>query len=778
MNDDNKMLEWIPDVKESQRHYEDFLEKYPIEKLKELTLEEYANSNKDSFCYTLEFGIEKLGSIKGSSAYKFGIYRYNKRPDDKNGRMSDDIYAWYSRYGDTSEKAFENILNKIVEVANAAKEFDLERIDKIDLSNMVKWKIAFLYSDYRLMNIFSEEALRHLSKKHGLKNADMASLSEMYKFLLRFRNEENIFEFSSKLWNEWQKGRNDKKYYAVGALFKSGNEDMTDYFIANNKWYDGYASNGDNRNEKILNEIKEGDILLLKSSATKGTNHDITFTRLKGLGIVIDRENYFTFKVNWLKSNEIPKDFDNISYRKTIELMRDDEMLRFVKNIIDNKTTMNNSNKYQKYIDILEANKNLILTGAPGTGKTFLAKQIAKEMGCSDNEIGFVQFHPSYDYTDFVEGLRPVEKDGNIGFERKDGVFKEFCKKAIENNCQKSTPIIRVSDNSFESIYQSLIIDIKQGRINHLMSPCKQHSKIRVFIDTINNTQINFAGGKRTKKDYLKLMFDYFKKKNIYDLSYEKTNFGSESYFKLIKDLTNGKINKIDYINYASVLQELLSRTTEYKDTNLTSLFKHDAEIAKSKSQDKNFIFIIDEINRGEISKIFGELFYCIDSGYRGTNGRVFTQYQNLVPEGDVFKKSFYVPENVYIIGTMNDIDRSVESMDFAFRRRFAFMEVKADENLEMLYEVLDENLADKSKLRLLNLNKKISEMEDEGLSSAYHIGASYFLKIKDYNGDFEKLWNYHLIGLLREYLRGMSNIEAKIESLKAAYDNESASNN
>ena len=90
--------------------------------------------------------------------------------------------------------------------------------------------------------------------------------------------------------------------------------------------------------------------------------------------------------------------------------------------------------KYQKYIDLLEANKNLILTGAPGTGKTFMAKAIAEEMNA---EVGFVQFHPSYDYTDFVEGLRPKnDGSGNVGFERKDGVFKEFCKSSIIRTMQ------------------------------------------------------------------------------------------------------------------------------------------------------------------------------------------------------------------------------------------------------------------------------------------------------------------------------------------------------
>ena len=98
------------------------------------------------------------------------------------------------------------------------------------------------------------------------------------------------------------------------------------------------------------------------------------------------------------------------------------------------KTNTDNNMMYQKYIDLLKESKNLVLTGAPGTGKTFMAQAIAREMGCSKDEMCFVQFHPSYDYTDFVEGLRPIMmSDGQMGFERKDGLFKEFCKKAIKN---------------------------------------------------------------------------------------------------------------------------------------------------------------------------------------------------------------------------------------------------------------------------------------------------------------------------------------------------------
>lgn len=165
------------------------------------------------------------------------------------------------------------------------------------------------------------------------------------------------------------------------------------------------------------------------------------------------------------------------------------------------------------------------------------------------------------------------------------------------------------------------------------------------------------------------------------------------------------------------------------------------------------------------MSKIFGELFFSIDPGYRGEKGTVQTQYSAVQNPDDA---EFYVPENVYIIGTMNDIDRSVESFDFAMRRRFRFIEIKADDEsqLKMLEQLEDYETV---KARLLSLNNYIGNVD--GLNSHYHVGPSYFLKLKDLNYDYELLWSDYIAPLLEEYIRGFYNEEELLESLKLAYD-------
>jgi 5-methylcytosine-specific restriction protein B len=208
------------------------------------------------------------------------------------------------------------------------------------------------------------------------------------------------------------------------------------------------------------------------------------------------------------------------------------------------------------------------------------------------------------------------------------------------------------------------------------------------------------------------------------------------------------------------------------------------SKAANDTNENNKYVIIIDEINRGEISKVFGELFFSIDPGYRGTKGKVDTQYQNLIKKDEKmpddsskkypFIKGFYIPENVFIIGTMNDIDRSVESMDFAFRRRFAFKEIKAKDSKAMLwdgdnYQVL-EDVMDRVNNELIK--------PQYGLSEAYQIGASYFNKIKknensnniDYKKELKALWEFHIKGLVFEYLRGKPNTMDLLKQLESAY--------
>ena len=373
---------------------------------------------------------------------------------------------------------------------------------------------------------------------------------------------------------------------------------------------------------------------------------------------------------------------------------------------------------YYPLSQTLLQSKNLILRGAPGTGKTYLAKEIAAELTVgNEDQIGFVQFHPSYDYTDFVEGLRPVSNgDGAIEFRLQDGIFKDFCQKA------KEAQLIGGQDN-FDEAWDSYLEYINVAEEKEYITKTSYLS-----VNSRQNLSVNYDSGVPGWS---------LPRKYVYEL-YKDKNYNKQEYYK------SGGKTVLETLRKRFGLKDYLSPT----------------EI----DTDKKFVFIIDEINRGEISKIFGELFFSIDPDYRGRDGEVSTQYANLHESDD----KFYIPENVYIIGTMNDIDRSVDTFDFAMRRRFRFVEVTAESQLYILDEKLGEH-AEEAKTRLRNLNVAIENVQE--LNSHYHIGPSYFRNLKELDYDYELLWSDYLKPLLEDYLRDSYEEDEILNTLKKAYD-------
>lgn len=362
----------------------------------------------------------------------------------------------------------------------------------------------------------------------------------------------------------------------------------------------------------------------------------------------------------------------------------------------------------EKPMESIKSNKktplNQILFGAPGTGKTYNTKRIAVEIIKGEKartreeinveyenlvnakQIVFTTFHQSLSYEDFIEGIKPETSDGKVTYEVKDGIFKSLCQNANPKNTV-----------SFENAYEKLQQKLAENEIIELKTPTDKTFSIAL---NKNGNLSLMTGSKREKQGVLT------KEKLLQQLNGKEVFIGWEGYFK-------GVIN------------------------HLKSEFNFNPETTENT---KNYVLIIDEINRGNVSAIFGELITLLEEDKRKGNKE---QTEVTLPYS---ADKFSVPKNVYIIGTMNTADRSVEALDTALRRRFSFTEIRPNPEILLDSEYQDVNL----KQLLEIINQRIEVLIDKD----HQIGHSYFIGIQNFE-DLKQTFKDKIIPLLEEYFYG-----------------------
>lgn len=386
------------------------------------------------------------------------------------------------------------------------------------------------------------------------------------------------------------------------------------------------------------------------------------------------------------------------------------------------------SNKMDLLLKVIKNKKQIILQGAPGTGKTFISAEIAlsiindkvknyssrKELmadykkAIKDGLIDFTTFHQSMDYEEFIEGLKPTTENGNIAYEVEDGIFKRMCNKAKIK-----------SENNFETAYNQLIKQITETNNEILIIKTKTGKDFGISVN--RNGNLNLYTGTEQKNKQGTITKDNLLKQ----LSGIKTFEGWESYFW-------GVINHLKEKRH----------------------FKENAT-----DKEKNYVLIIDEINRGNVSKIFGELITLLE------NDKRLNAENEITVTLPYSKEEFGVSSNLYIIATMNTADRSVGHIDYAVRRRFAFITLQSEKGkIENFYSFnnLPIGLSEQAVSLFDKVYKIMENISPDFAIDDLMIGHSYFMaKSKD---ELQLKLDYEIKPLLIEYVKDgvlfMSNEE------------------
>ena len=907
---------------------EDFLKQWPIDRLKAMTIEEYTNLDKTSFCYSLEHVTSNLGSIRGGSSYKFGIYRMGDSSGTQpaNNRTNDGEYAWHTKYGVTREQAYASVKSIILKIATLSLNENFSEIEEIDLGDAFKWKIAFLYSNYKLINIFKHSALKISAEYLGYSDSNI-SYTELNKYILSKKGDQDFFDFAKSLWkvfdNRDEKRKLFENWLNLNQSTDSGkvssylraidilenefeisvyNEDEVSeledlyedlknhqkdeygkYFFNKAKSYGkgGFYSAAvgmfiefvrDNP-AKSLEEQALINLLRLLGKDISIKYYILLSEVINKLGINLgDNKVHYTFRENkkrfgltfgqkygvmieikkrqlsfghfdtinpsdnwWIEVNSIQDLLDAKSiiidsaieeYSKTSKsgykkhsskvLERSilypnyrDELFTKAFNTKTNQSNMNT----QDSIDL-----NQIFFGPPGTGKTFhtineaikivdpefyeIHKNDREQLKArfkllslnndkeSVGQIGFTTFHQSFSYEDFIEGIKPSiennpkEDEKFLKYKIEDGVFKWICglaEDSLNAVAVDTESLISLSTEEYEKahFYKMSLGNTQDENDNEIYEYCIENNCISIgFGDQLDFTgkdekELRSFGNDNDLDSFsiqaMNLFSNYLKIGNYVVISY------GNKYVRAVGKVTGDYEyrddselpNNLHYKHFRSVewifTDEKISANEIYnKNLSQQTIYKLDKKYIKQEffvkekkidthrlpKNPKNFVLIVDEINRGNVSSVFGELITLIEKDKRSGAD------EELSVTLPYSKKTFSVPHNVYIIGTMNTADRSIEALDTALRRRFSFREMPPKPELIKTVGSLKSTNGKLGDIDVVKILKTINNRIEKLIDKDHKIGHSYFLNISS-KQDLIDTFRDKVIPLLEEYFFG-----------------------
>ena len=741
-----------------------FLERWPVEKISQLTLEEYIDvDNNDTFAYWLEHKTRELGSIRGGDASKFGIYKRKQPPKGNRKHISHgELYSWVSRFGNSEEDAFENVKAKLIDIIRLVGADDLEGIDNIDLGDTLKWKVAFLYQNQgtpALLNIFKLESLRQISNK------PKATFPEAYRLLMAERGSKNVIEYGFDVYKQHKAmlppddydDVDDKEHYQNNKSSAALNTIL-------------YGPPGTGKTYSTISKAIE--IIEPKYWATNLKNRAALKQRFDEL-VKSNRIGFVTFhqsfsyedfvegiKANTDENGKISYDIEEGIFKQMCDaassrvVTEESDLSIDVSNRNVWKMSLGNTQGEDAYVYDHCIEHNYIALGYGGT-IDFSGADSRKEITKLYRDAGFTIENESYDYNvtsinyfknHMNVGDLVIVSDGNQKFRAIAEVTSEYYFEENETGhyCQLRkvrwlkvySPSLPTSELFSKNLSQQTIYSLKPPtlditKLQTLLTGGEAKSSLAVgsnisgyAVTSISSEVIEF---KKPNGSRLPLPMSIINE--LVDLVKSGKGTTEDIKNKTLFDKVETNLEKYLVNGYNNLLAQLVAY-----------IIDNGLSIGDWVSSD-NRVLIIDEINRGNIANIFGELITLIEPSKRAGEPDALSV---ILP---YTKKPFSVPSNLYLLGTMNTADKSLAQVDIALRRRFEFVEMMPD------YEVL-KSIPKIQGIDISRLAKAINQRIELLFDREHTIGHSFFLPLIS-EPTIEKLgeiFELQILPLLEEY--------------------------